>query len=282
VTTALEDVTVLDLSHALAGPFASAMLGDFGARVIKMEPPGAGDIARGWGPPFYAGESAYFVNLHRNKKSVEVDLEHSEGRELFFRLMERSDGEVPTPMGTAYKALLPYQTFATRTRDLALAVGSEKLWRTFCPLVGLDAMMDDPRYATNAARAAHRATLIATLQQVFLAKAYEEGEALLLPAGIPVGAINTIDTIVDHPQVKARGMIVETDHPVAGRVQMVGVPVKMSDTPGTVREPAPLLGQHTDEVVREMLGLDDGEIDRLRRAGALGAPRGGRAHGGGA
>jgi len=394
---ALDDLTILDLSHALAGPFASTMLADFGAQVIKVEPPGSGDISRAWGPPFYGSEPAYFVNLNRNKHSVEIDLKHPEGRELFFRLMERSDvvlenfrvgtldklgidyerararhpgiiycsvsgfgqtgpyreraaldlivqaesgmisvtgeaggrgvrcgvsvadmtagmyaafgiltalharqktgrgqyvdvsmlegqlgllqgmigsyvadGEVPRPMGTAYKALLPYQTFRTRTRDLALAVGSEKLWRVFCPLVGLADMVGDPRYATNAGRNANRASLIATLQAVFLTKSYEEWEAVLLPAGIPMGAINTLDAVVEHPQVKAREALVESEHPTAGKVRMVGVPVKMSETPGAIRQPAPLLGQHTAAVLRERLGLSDDEIARLRRAGAIG------------
>jgi crotonobetainyl-CoA:carnitine CoA-transferase CaiB-like acyl-CoA transferase len=184
-----------------------------------------------------------------------------------------ADGVVPEPMGTAYKALLPYQTFRTKTRDLALAVGSDKLWRAFCPLLGLDDMRDDPRYATNPARAANRASLIARLQDVFLTRSYEEWEALLLPAGIPMGAINTIDQVVEHPQVTARGMLVECEHPVAGTVRMVGAPVRLSETPGAVRTPAPLLGQHTDEVLRERLGLGDDEIERLRRAGAIGEQR---------
>jgi crotonobetainyl-CoA:carnitine CoA-transferase CaiB-like acyl-CoA transferase len=86
-----EDVTVLDLSHALAGPFASTMLADFGAQVVKVEPPGSGDISRAWGPPFYGSETVFFVTLNLNKKSVEIDLKRPEGQELFFRLMERSD-----------------------------------------------------------------------------------------------------------------------------------------------------------------------------------------------
>jgi CoA:oxalate CoA-transferase len=392
----LEDVKVLDLSHALAGPFCSTMLGDFGAQVVKVEPPHSGDIARGWGPPFYGSETAYFVSLHRNKRSIVIDFKHSAGKELFFRLMEKADvvlenyrvgtleklglayeaarrrnpgiiycsvsgfgqsgpyrdraaldlivqaesgmisvtgepgghgvrcgvsiadmvagmyaafgvmsalrvkertgrgqyvdvamldgqlgllsgmigsyladGEIPHPMGTAYKALLPYQTFRTKTRDLALAVGSDKLWRTFCPLIGLEDWMDDPRFVTNAARNANRATLIERLQAIFLTRTYEEWETILLAGGIPMGAINTIDTIVEHPQVAARGMIVETDHPVAGKVKMVGVPVKLSETPGAIREPAPLLGQHTDEVLRAWLGLDDHEIADLRKDGAV-------------
>ena len=397
----LEDVKILDLSHALAGPFCSTMLGDFGAQVIKVEPPGHGDIARGWGPPFYKTETAYFVSLHRNKKSIEIDLKHPQGKELFFRLVEQcdvvlenyrvgtlaklgidyeqgrarnpgiiycsvsgfgqdgpyrdraaldliiqaesgmisitgepggrgvrcgvsvadmvagmyaafgimnalrvkektgqgqyvdvsmlegqlgllqgtigsylADGEVPEPMGTAYKALLPYQTFRTKTHDLALAVGSDRLWRIFCPLMGLDDMLEDPRYATNAARNANRDALITRLQEIFLTKTYEAWEAILLQHGIPMGAINTIDKVVEHPQVQARGAIVETAHPVAGTVKIVGVPVKLSQTPGAVREPAPLLGQHTDAVLREYLGMDDAKITALRQAGAIGPQRG--------
>jgi crotonobetainyl-CoA:carnitine CoA-transferase CaiB-like acyl-CoA transferase len=396
----LEDVKILDLSHALAGPFCSTMLGDFGAQVIKLEVPGVGDIARAWGPPFYHTETAYFVSLHRNKKSIEVDLKHAAGKELFFRLVEccdvvlenfrvgtldklgigyeqgkgrnpgiiycsvsgfgqtgpykdraaldlivqaesgmisitgepgsrgvrcgvsvadmvagiyaafgimnalrvkdktgrgqyvdvsmlegqlgllqgtigayLADGVVPEPMGTAYKALLPYQTFRTKTRDLALAVGSDRLWRLFCPLMGLAEMTEDPRFATNRARNENREALISTLQDVFLTQTYEEWERRLLPHGIPMGAINTIDHVVEHPQVQARGVLVESEHPVAGTVKIVGVPVKLSETPGRVREPAPLLGQHTDEVLHDHLGLDEADIAALRQAGAIGPKR---------
>jgi formyl-CoA transferase/CoA:oxalate CoA-transferase len=392
----LEDIRVLDLSHALAGPFCSTMLADFGARVIKVEPPG-GDIARAWGPPLPGGETSYFVSLHRNKQGIRLDFKHPEGRELFFRLVERADvvlenyrvgalarlgldyeaarernpsiiycsvsgfgqdgpyrdraaldlilqaesgmisvtgepgghgvrcgvsiadltagmyaafgillalrvrertgrgqavdvsmlegqlsllgtmiggyladGEVPRPMGTAYKALLPYQTFQTKTRDLALAVGSEKLWQIFCPAIGRPDLADDPRYRTNADRARNREGLIATLQEVFLTRTYEEWEALFLQRGIPVGAINTLAEVVDHPQVRARGALVEVDHPWAGTVRMVGAPVRLSETPGSVRTPAPLLGEHTDAVLRDLLGLAFEEIARLRSSGALG------------
>jgi crotonobetainyl-CoA:carnitine CoA-transferase CaiB-like acyl-CoA transferase len=393
---ALDDLTVLDLSHALAGPFATTMLADYGATVIKIEPP-EGDIARAWGPPFYAAEAAYFVNLNRNKKSVTIDLKHPDGQALFFRLAESADvvlenlrvgsvaklgidyarvhrrqpriiycsvsgfgqdgpyrdraaldlvvqaesgmisitgepgsrgvrcgvsiaditagmyaafgiltalrarektgrgqyvdvsmlegqlgilsgmigayvadGIVPQPMGTAYGALLPYQTFRTKTCDMAIGIGSDKLWRTFCPLVGVPHLAGDPRYVTNAARHANRASLVAALQDALLARTYEEWEAILMPAGIPVGAINTIDKVVEHPQVTARAALVECDHPVAGRIRMVGPPVRLSETPGAVRAPAPLLGEHTDEVLRERLGLSDREIARLREAGAIG------------
>src|SRR5207237_825583 len=163
-----------------------------------------------------------------------------------------------------YGMLLPYQTFRTRTRDIAIGIGSDKLWRAFCPLLGLAALADDPRYVTNKARNANRDSLIAALQQAFLTKTYEEWEAILLPAGIPMGAINTVDAVVEHPQVVARDAFVTCDHPTAGSIRMTGAPVRMSETPGAVRRPAPRLGQHTDEVLRERLGMSDDEIVRLR------------------
>ncbi|MFL5291575.1 MAG: CaiB/BaiF CoA transferase family protein [Myxococcales bacterium] len=393
---ALDDLLVLDLSHALAGPFASTWLADNGANVLKIEPP-TGDISRAWGPPFRGKDSAYFVSLNRNKRSVVVDLKHPDGKEIFFRLAERADvlienfrvgtvaklgidysgvkarnprivycsisgfgqtgpyrdraamdlivqaesgmisltgepgsrgvrcgisiadltagmnaafailaalhvrgrtgrgqfldvsmlegqlglldtviggyladGIVPGPMGTAYKALLPYQTFRTRTGDIAIAVGSDSLWRIFCPLLGLEDMRDDPRYATNAARSANRASLIERLQAAFLLRSYEEWEAILLPAGIPMGAINTIDRAVDHPQVAARKSFAACNHPIAGEVKVVAPNCRMSETPGGLRSPAPLLGQHTSEVLRDILGLSETEIERLTAARAVG------------
>jgi crotonobetainyl-CoA:carnitine CoA-transferase CaiB-like acyl-CoA transferase len=395
---ALEDVTVIDLSHALAGPLASTILADFGATVLKIEPPGRGDIARGWGPPFHGVDSAYFVSLNRNKQSLEIDLKHPEGRELLLRLAEKADvvlenfrvgtvdrlgigyeavrarnpgivycsisgfgqdgpyrdraamdlivqaesgmmsvtgepgggpvragvsiadmqagldatigilmalharrrtgegqaldvsmlegqlalldhsigiyladGVLLGPMGTAYRTIVPYQTFRTRTEDLALAVGSDALWRAFCPLVGAPELTDDPRYATNAARVANRATLVPRLQEIFLGRSYAEWEAILEPAGIPVGAIHGLDRVVEHPQVAARGVLRESGHPAAASAKVVSPYFRMSGTPGGVRSPAPLLGQHTDAVLSERLGLGRDELARLRERGILGS-----------
>jgi formyl-CoA transferase/CoA:oxalate CoA-transferase len=184
-----------------------------------------------------------------------------------------ADGEAPAPMGTAYKALLPYQTFRTKTRDLALAVGSEKLWKEFCPAIGCPELTDDPRYRKNADRAKNRDTLIPKLQEVFLTRSYEDWEKVLLPRGIPMGAINSIGEVVEHPQVAARGALVEMDHPRAGKVRMVGAPVRLSETPGSVRTPAPTLGEHTDEVLRDLVGLSSEEVGALRAAGAIGPTR---------
>jgi crotonobetainyl-CoA:carnitine CoA-transferase CaiB-like acyl-CoA transferase len=180
-----------------------------------------------------------------------------------------ADGETPEPMGTAYKALLPYQTFRTKTRDLALAVGSEKLWKIFCPAIGRPELTDDPRYRTNADRVQNRKSLIAALQETFLTRPYEEWEPILLDKGIPFGAINRIPEVVDHPQVKARGALVEMSHPSAGKVRMVGVPIRLSETPGAVRTPSPTQGEHTEEVLRGLLELPADEIATLRAAGVI-------------
>ena len=126
---------------------------------------------------------------------------------------------------------------------------------------------------TNAARNANRPALVEALQAAFLTRTFEEWEAILIPAGIPMGAINTIDRVLAHPQVAARGAIVECDHPVAGRVRSVGPPVRLSETPGRVRTPAPLLGEHTEEVLSERLGLSTADIARLRDAGVIRAAR---------
>jgi len=392
----LEGVNVLDLTHALAGPFCSTMLADYGANVIKLEAFGAGDIARSWGAPLPGGETAYFAALHRNKKGIELNLKHARGRELFFEFIKRcdvvlenfrvgtlkklgldydkakavnpgiiycsisgfgqtgpykdraaldlilqaesgmisvtgpvggpnvrcgvsiadltaglnaafgvmaalrvkektgkgqtvdvsmmegqmallntmignylADGVVPQSLGTAYNALLPYQTFRTKTNDLALAVGSEKLWKTFCPVIGRPELIDDPRYKTNPLRRKNRDTLLPLLQEIFLTRTYDEWAELLVKNGIPVGAINNLAQVCEHPQVKARGSLIDIDHPKIGKTKIVGPVAKLSETPATIRTMSPSLGEHTEEVLRDFLGLKADAIAELHTAGVI-------------
>ena len=180
-----------------------------------------------------------------------------------------ADGVLPRPMGTAYAALLPYQTFRTKSKDIALAVGSEKLWKIFCPAVGHPELAEDPRFRTNRDRIRHAPSLVEAVQNIMLTRTYEQWETLLLDAGIPMGAINDIGQLVQHPQVKARGSLVRMEHPRAGEVTIVGVPIRLSRTPGSVRTPAPKLGEHTVQVMREFMGMTDERIAELRDARVL-------------
>ena len=116
-----------------------------------------------------------------------------------------ADGVVPRPLGTAYAVVVPYQTFHTKTQDIAVAVAGEKIWQTFCPTIGCPELLDDPRYKTTIVRMQNRDSLVPRLQEVFLTRGYKEWEELLLANEIPCGAINDIEQLMEHPQVKARG-----------------------------------------------------------------------------
>jgi len=200
-----------------------------------------------------------------------VDVSMLEGQMSLLNLMISAfmaSGEVPRPMGTAYGALLPYQAFRTQTDDFTIAIGSQKLWKIFCPLIGRPDLTDDPRFKTNNERVVNRELLIDTLQQVFLTKTYAQWAELFEAAGIPFGAINTVDKLVDHPQVKARGAMVDIEHPRAGPYKLVGVPVRLTKTPGSIRSASPDLGEHTAATLQELLGLGDEEIRELLDTGA--------------
>jgi crotonobetainyl-CoA:carnitine CoA-transferase CaiB-like acyl-CoA transferase len=124
--------------------------------------------------------------------------------------------------------------------------------------------MDDPRYATNPQRVANRKELVSFLQKIFLEKNSEEWLKLLAAAEIPCGPINTIDRVFADPQILARQMVVEMEHPVTGKYKVVGSPMKLSQTPVQYQIPPPLLGEHTEELLRELLGYDQVRIDRLK------------------
>ena len=201
-----------------------------------------------------------------------IDMSMMEGQLGLLNTMIASYGverEMPAPMGTAYKALLPYQTLRTKTGDLAIAVGSEKLWKVFCPAIGRPDLLTDERFVGNRLRVTNRTALIDIVQTALLTKTYEDWEQIFLKGGIPVGAVNNIGQVVDHPQVAARESLITMDHPRSGKVLMANVPVRLSKTPGSVRTPAPALGEHTGEILQELLGLSSAEVARLAAAGVV-------------
>ena len=177
------------------------------------------------------------------------------------------DGKVPRPTGNKYAALVPYQTFHTKTRDLAIAIAGDKLWRKLCPTIGVPELTDDPRFSKALERNKNRDALLPMLQDVFITRPYEEWEPLLVANDIPVGAINDLAQVVEHPQVKARKSMVDVEHPRAGRIPVVRSPVRLSKAPFSVRSPSPILGQHTQEVLKDVLGMQ--VLRRLREAGHI-------------
>ena len=164
-----------------------------------------------------------------------------------------STGETPRPLGSAHRISAPYQALRTRDGHLVLGGNNQKLWQRLCDVIGRPELFDDPRFADNEARMANRPELVAELEAALAARDTEDWVQTLLDAGVPAGPIHDYAQAVADPHTLAREMVVEMQHPEAGTVHGLGIPVKLSETPGSVRRPAPLLGQHDDEVRREWL-----------------------------
>jgi formyl-CoA transferase len=380
----LAGTRVLDLSHALAGPYCTMLLGDLGADIIKVEPPG-GDQSRQWGPPFINGESSYFLSVNRNKRSVVLDLKSEAGlaaaealamacdvfvenfkpgtmarlglgaeklqgmkaalvyvsisgfgqnqpalagydqiaqgtsgmmsvnaspdgpptkvgvpvgditagmfaaHAVLAALLERArtgrgrhidvalndallalftyqagrlfaTGEVPNQEGNFHATIAPYGTFAVRDGFINVAVATDAQYRRFCEALDAPDLGDDPRFATNAKRQASRAELVNEIERHLTKGKRDEWLERFQAFGIPAGPILDIAEAFASPLATARQMRVEVDHPTAGRISQVGAPWKVDGTSSPIRLPPPRLGQHTEEVLRELLGIDAGEL----------------------
>jgi formyl-CoA transferase len=393
----LSDLTVLDLSRVLAGPYCSMMLGDLGADVIKVERPELGDDTRHWDPPSAGGEAAYYLCVNRNKRSLTVNLKEAEGREIIRELARKSDilienykvgtlnkmglgyedikkinpgiiycsitgfgqngpckdkpgydfmiqgmggimsftgdpegppmkvgvaivditaglfassailaalrhrektgvgqyidialldsvvawlanvgsnylisGQLPRRFGNAHPNIVPYEPFmAGDGIYIALAVGNDPQWRKFCKLAGIEELAEDPRFAANAARVNHREELIPIIREKMLDRPAEEWLKLLDENKIPCGPINTLDKVFSDPQVLEREMVADVPHPTAGSFKMAASPMKLTETPCEITRHPPLLGEHTNEVLKEVLDLDEERIASLRNAGII-------------
>ncbi len=389
---ALEGVRVLDLTRALAGPYCTLMLGDYGADVIKIEIPGAGDDTRHWGPPFIGEESAYFLSINRNKRSLTLNFKEPQAREIFLKLVQDADvvvenftpgvmarfglgydtvkcvnpgiiycsisgfgqdgpykdrpaydqvmqgvggimsltgepegepqkvgvavtdigagmwaafaivsamlhqragaqpegqyidismldaqvawltyqaayyfatGQPPKRLGAAHPTLVPYQAFMCQDgKYINVAVGSERIWERFCQGIHREDLLERPELAQNGDRVKNRATLVPLLQGYFLTRPVREWVEALQAVSVPCGPINDLADVFTDPQVRFRQMLLEISHPTLGYIKQTGLPIKFSLTPGGLDRPPPLLGEHNQEILRE-LGYSDVAIQKM-------------------
>ena len=402
----LTGIRVLDLTRVLAGPWATQLLADLGADVIKIEHPRGGDETREWGPPFLEApasdgprQSAYFLAVNRGKRSVTVDLATADGQRIVQELAARSDvfvenfkigalaryglgsdalrarnsrlvycsvsafgqdgprrdepgydamiqasgglmsitgvpdgesgagpqkvgvavadlmagmyaasgilaalqqrertgageyvdvalfdtqlawlanqalnylvgGVAPQRHGTAHPNIVPYQAFATRDGHLMLAVGNDRQFEAFATAAGAPDLVRDARFASNALRVQHRATLIPVIAAVLRRESTQEWLARLRSAGVPCGPINDVAQAFADPQAVHRGARIEIQHPSLGLVPGVRNPLRFANAALALRRAPPLLGEHTDEVLRE-LGMSPAEVATLRSRGAI-------------
>jgi formyl-CoA transferase len=180
-----------------------------------------------------------------------------------------ASGEAPRRMGNAHQTIVPYHVFRARDDFLIVAVGNDTQFAKFCEVIGAPEWAKDARFATNPQRVRNRDLMVEMISARMRARTARAWLALLEPSGVPCGPINSLDEVFADPQVRHRGMRVTAPHPAAGEVSMVANPIKFSATPITHEVPPPLLGEHTDAVLRGVLGMKDEEIAALRKVGAL-------------
>jgi crotonobetainyl-CoA:carnitine CoA-transferase CaiB-like acyl-CoA transferase len=394
----LSGLRVLDLTRVLAGPTCTQMLGDLGAEVIKIERPEAGDDTRGFAPPFVPNtkESAYFVGVNRNKKSVTLDIAKPEGQAIIHKLLEHCDilvenfkvgalakyglgyeqlakihprliycsitgfgqtgpyaprpgydaliqamggvmsltgepngspqkvgvpvadlfaglygcigilaavnhrnstgqgqqidigmldthvawlanqgmnylatGENPPRLGNQHPNIAPYQEFPTKDGYIILAVGNDPTFERFCKAFGQEALLADPRFATNPIRVQNRQLVTDTLTPVMKSKTTAEWIDALEALKIGCGPINTLEQVFADPHVQAREMVVDMAHGSGETVKVIANPVKLSATPPSYRSAPPVLGEHTNAVLSDVLKMSAAEIAALKEKGIL-------------
>ena len=391
----LDGIKVLDLTRVLAGPYATMLLGDLGAEVIKIEQPGIGDESRNFGP-FKNGFSLYFMSVNRGKRSITLNLKTERGQAIFKQLLAYTDivvenfrpgtmqklgldydtlkaehpsliyaacsgfgqtgpyaqqgaydmiiqgmggiisitgepegppvrvgtsisditaalfttigvlsalhhrsqtgkgqfvdvamldslvavlenavvryfatGEAPKPLGARHPAITPFEAFASADGHVIIALGNDTLWAKFCEHVNRQNLISDERFRTNADRTENHAELFPILSEIMSQRTTDDWIDTLGKIGVPCGPINPMDKVVSHPQVQAREMITRVAHQITGAVEVPGVPIKLSETPGNVDTPAPSLGEHTTEILTDILKMSPDEVANLKQDGVI-------------
>jgi len=180
------------------------------------------------------------------------------------------EGKVPTRIGNRYEFIYPYDTFEAKDGWIAIGIGNEEMWARFCKATNMMWMLEDPKFSTNEARLENHAEVKKVIEDWTRNKTVKEILDILLKYEIPCGPVYSMDEVCNDPHIaKAREMVVEIDQPNVGKMRIVGCPIKMTPTGASIRRPAPLLGQHTDEILKEVLGLSNEEIKRLREENVI-------------
>jgi crotonobetainyl-CoA:carnitine CoA-transferase CaiB-like acyl-CoA transferase len=239
------------------------------------------------GPPVKVGTSiadlvagmsaAHGVTLallarHRTKRGqkVEISMQDAMAALLTYQAgIYFGTGQKPGRRGNKHPSIVPYEVFRARDAYLTVGAANNSLWERFCGALGRPELARDPRFETEADRVANRDQLVPLLDEVLERRSADEWLVALERAGVPAGRIKTVAEVCASPQLKARGMVVTLDHPKAGPVTVMGVPIRLADTPGAPVAPPPLLGQHTDEILTGLLGMSKARVDALRGAGVV-------------
>ena len=217
------------------------------------------------------GVLAAYISRLKTGRGQHVDvslLESSIAYTIWESSIYFATGRAPGPVGTGSPILAPYQAFATSDGHIVVGGANQANWQRLCRAIGREELLDDSRFTTNVERMANLESLAGTIQETLELRSSGHWLGVLEKAGVPCGPINNLADVYADPHVASRDMLVELQHPVAGAIGNIGVPTKLSETPGAVRTPAPTLGQHTDEVLAEH-GYSPGEVAGFREAGVV-------------
>ncbi len=179
------------------------------------------------------------------------------------------NGEIPGPLGGIHPSITPFQGYQTADSWIIAAIGTDQLFSKFCQVIGLENLSNDPRFTTNPLRTKNRRELNIILDPVMKTKTTAEWEKIFEEASLPFSPINNLKQICEDPHIKHRNMLVEIDQPVVGKMRIANSPIRLSETPGQVYAPAPVLGEHSEDVLRTVLGYSQAEIDKLKEAGII-------------
>ncbi len=180
-----------------------------------------------------------------------------------------NSGKIPKRWGTAHESIVPYESFQTKDKEIIIAAGNDKIFVCLCKVLGIPDLAQDPKFSTNKARVKNRKELIPLLNAETVKKTADEWIQIFEKNGIPSGPINNMKEVFDDPQVLHRGMLLEMPHPTAKKIRVAGIPVKYSETKAEARLHPPLLGEHTEEILKKYLGYDDRKIGQLRKEAVI-------------